>query len=152
MKKSDLKFGDIVTTRNKKIWINLGEALRNEDRNWFKFDSVDNDLKNMGLCGHDWDIMRVQRYVLFHDNLYSLQTIYERKEGILDDKEKEYLSAVIKPFRDRVEYIRKNSFADDEYIGIELVNDCIDLPNFAEGTMYKGMEVDEEYTLEELGL
>ena len=35
------------------------------------------------------------------------KTIYKREEPILDDKEKEYLGNVIRPFRDRVEYIVK---------------------------------------------
>ena len=37
----------------------------------------------------------------------------EYKEPILTDKEKEYLSAVIKPFRDRVKYIYKINVIDD---------------------------------------
>lgn len=40
----------------------------------------------------------------------------ECKEPVLDDVEKEYLSAVIKPFRNRIKYISKVSYFDDEYI------------------------------------
>ena len=86
----------------------------------------------------------------------------EYKESILDEKEKEYLSAVIKPFRDRVIYIKKidmylgcNKY--DAYILGELGNkdDVVDtfaLPYFPKGNMYKGMETNKKYTLEELGL
>lgn len=78
---------------------------------------------------------------------------------ILDEKEKEYLSAVIKPFRDRILRIAKKGEDDEsEYIEISLryyVNKfyaVFFLPDFKKGTMYKGMEVEKEYTLEELGL
>ena len=86
----------------------------------------------------------------------------EYKEPVLGKKEKEYLSAIIKPFRDRVIYIKKldvylgcNKY--DEYILGELSNkdDVIDtfaLPYFPKGTIYKGMETNKKYTLKELGL
>ena len=73
---------------------------------------------------------------------------------IRDDDEKRYLSAVIRPFRDKVLYIRKGSLAcNEEYISIHFRKcDFTCLPNFKRGTMYKGMEPDRGYTLEELGL
>lgn len=72
---------------------------------------------------------------------------------ILDEEEKEYLSAVIRPFRDRVNYIAKKE-ARKEYIQIVLKkdNECLFLPYFEKDTMYKGMEADKKYTLKELGL
>ena len=71
---------------------------------------------------------------------------------ILDDAEREYLSAVIKPFRDKVEYITKKPLVYKEYIYIHIYIDSIMLPRFKKGTMYKGMETNKEYSLEELGL
>lgn len=73
---------------------------------------------------------------------------------ILTDKEKAYLSAVIKPFRDRVEYIEKRCFVSGtEYILISLQNNkTLSFPTFKTGTMYKGMKSRKKYTLEELGL
>lgn len=79
----------------------------------------------------------------------------EYKEPILNDAEKEYLSAVIKPFRNRVDYIMKeeNICSSTEFIYIDLSGgDIADFPNFKVGTMYKGMELDKSYTLQELGL
>lgn len=79
----------------------------------------------------------------------------EYKEPILNDAEKEYLSAVIKPFRNRVDYIMKeeNICSSTEFIHIDLSGgDIADFPNFKVGTMYKGMEIDKSYTLQELGL
>ena len=86
----------------------------------------------------------------------------EYKEPVLTDKEKEYLGAVIKPFRDRIKYIKKIDIylgcnKDAEYIFGDLGNedyvvDAFSLPYFPKGTMYKGMETDKKYTLKELGL
>ena len=103
--------------------------------------------------GEDWLV----NFNIVDDNDWE-----EYKEPVLDEEEKEYLSAVIKPFRDRVIYIKKidvylgcNKY--DEYILGELGNkdDVVDtfaLPYFTKGSMYKGMETNKKYTLEELGL
>lgn len=73
---------------------------------------------------------------------------------ILTEKEKAYLSVVIKPFREKVEYVYKKCSEIDkrEYLEISLENGVISFPYFEKGKMYKGMEVDKKYTLEELGL
>lgn len=80
----------------------------------------------------------------------------EYKPNILEEKEKEYLAAVIKPFREDVECIEKvESYYDKNeyiYITIKKDNDYCELPDFKNGTMYKGMELNKPYTLEELGL
>lgn len=74
---------------------------------------------------------------------------------ILDDAERRYLSAVIRPFKDRVGSICK-TFYTSEYQHIYIVlRDCdynMYLPIFKKGTMYKGMEFGRSYSLEELGL
>ena len=71
--------------------------------------------------------------------------------------EKEYLSAVIKPFRKDVECIEKSYFLSDlghrEYIRIYLQNyEILSLPSFEATTMYKSIELNKRYTLEELGI
>lgn len=76
----------------------------------------------------------------------------EYKPQILTDKEKAYLSAVIKPFRGKVRSIGKVSFGGEEFLKIYLEDETISFPFFTKGTMYKGMEVNKRYTLEELGL
>ena len=83
----------------------------------------------------------------------------EHIEPILDDEEREYLSAVIKPFRDRVKHICKVNYlgvssSKYQYIFITLSDSSynIDLPIFKRETMYKGMELGKKYTPEELGL
>lgn len=80
----------------------------------------------------------------------------EYKPEILTEKEKAYLSAVIKPFRKDIEYIEKfkSNYVGKEYIYIVMKkdDDYCKLPRFFKGTMYKGMEANREYTLEELGI
>lgn len=74
---------------------------------------------------------------------------------ILDNVEKRYLSAVIRPFRKRVDSIMKISDPlgyEKEYIFIKLDEDSFSLPYFKTGTMYQGMELERAFTLEELGL
>jgi len=83
----------------------------------------------------------------------------EHVEPILDDAERAYLSAVIKPFRDRVKHICKVNYlgvsnSEYQYIFITLSDSSynIDLPIFKRDSMYKGMHGGREYTIEELGL
>lgn len=89
---------------------------------------------------------------------YDIKVEIKKKEPILDKKEKEYLSAVIKPFRDRVKCIAKYYEKGYQYISINVIpigkfyNDLIELPRFKVNTMYKGMIPHKEYSLEELGI
>ena len=94
--------------------------------------------------------------VELNDGFLANTIILDKVEEILDDKEKEYLRRVIKPFRNRIKYIKLgNSF--EEYGAIFIIaqlenDDTMTLPNFKKGTMYKNMEVNRKYTLKELGL
>lgn len=78
----------------------------------------------------------------------------EASESILNDSEREYLSAVIKPFRKNVMDVIKLQCSDErQCIRIRIcVRDYAELPLFNNNTMYKGMEVGKYYTPEELGL
>ena len=74
---------------------------------------------------------------------------------VLDDVEKEYLSYVIKPFRNRIKNIYKYSCEDgDSEAIVAITKDCdyLDFPRFKKGSMYKGMELTREYSLEELDI
>ena len=96
----------------------------------------------------------------YDDDRMLLKLINGNKEiqkFILNKKEKEYLAAVIKPFRDRVIDIVKYGDYIYEYIrirsrGINGNEDHMYFPIFEKGTMYKRMKLDKKYTLEELGL
>ena len=87
----------------------------------------------------------------------------EYKGPILDEEEKKYLSAVIRPFRDRVKYIYKINVIDDcsQIISIRMerydfeenpICEYMYLPYFKKDTLYKNMEAGKKYTLKELGL
>lgn len=157
----DLKVGDICTLKcgNTHI-ISSDTDLKNFHKYW------NEDMTGLHISNST--IMKVQRYILepafirlgkepnsyiIHTDLYRLKTIYERKE-ILDDVEKEYLRGVIRPFRDRNIFIAKYNNSHGEYIcyGFKGYSHNYDFPSFKKGTMYKGMELHKEYTLEELGL
>lgn len=76
---------------------------------------------------------------------------YIPPKPILDEKEKEYLSFVIRPWRKRVIHIKKSGTEKSEYLSINIREPFgVLLPYFKAGTMYKGMELDKEYSLEEL--
>lgn len=82
-------------------------------------------------------------------------TAYEYKPEILDEVEKRYLKGVIRPFRDNVEIIRKlfSPTKGKYYIQIRYKDEPpTNLPYFESKKMYKNMETDKIYTLEELGL
>ena len=85
-------------------------------------------------------------------------SIIKVEQPILDDIEKKYLGNTIKPFRDRILWIKKK---DSPILNYEFIKICyqdhnytitLNFPDFKAGTMYKGMEIDKEYALKELGL
>lgn len=103
-----------------------------------------------------------------HKELFSNEFLNQELEintlDILDEKEKQYLQNVIKPFRDRVKSIAKQNYTNGyDYISISVsypINNCFDyfgtdslfLPVFKSETMYNNMKAGKKYTLEELGL
>ena len=134
--------------------------------------------KALGLeLGEEFSIGDTDKYVLLDDGLFktigeltywqvdieNLLTgewdVVKLPKPILDDVEREYLGNIIKPFRKNIITIRKIDYYEHEYIEIfiyrpgEIVScEAISFPYFNKGEMYKGMEIDKEYTLDELGL
>ena len=127
-------------------------------KNRYKFSDLRFSFENNGnivISLNDKILVRTP-YITFE---YALKRWLdmEHEEKILNDAEKKYLSAVIKPFRDRVDFICKVNTLErygTQRIDIGFTDESIDmeLPIFERGTMYKGMELGKEYTLEELGL
>lgn len=137
------------------------------DLNTLKIDSVTCDGKIEYMVVYEnvtSDAKKIfeKRYIAQHVYPFQLLVDFanwleqEYDPEILTKKEKEYLSAVIKPFREKVESIKKfeNYYSAQEYIHIAMKKgtDYCSLPWFRKGTMYKGMEAYKLYTLEELGL
>lgn len=84
----------------------------------------------------------------------TLQRMKGTKE-ILDKEEKEYLEAVIRPFKDEVEYIVRRYYNYDDFGGLNIAlkeNDEIWLPLLSRDLVYSAMQPKKQYTLEELGL
>ena len=116
------------------------------------------------LSGHKVEIFYKDKII--YERIYLVETSpkkitdffnwleQEYKPPILDDVEKAYLSAVIKPFRKDVECIVKYMFSEEkEFLAISLHNgEEMILPNFIRRTMYKGMKLRKAYTLKELEL
>lgn len=91
--------------------------------------------------------------------VFTVHDLEEVKE-ILDEKEREYLGAVIRPFKKHLDYIEKIDYESEACIRITITRkkekytrtESIILPFFEKKSMYKNMENDRKYTLEELGL
>ncbi len=146
--KADLKDRDIVTYRdgNKRMVIK-SHLINGYGQRTSSLDEYNNKLEENGF--DNLDIVKVERPVKY-------ETVFERKEEILDETEKRYLAGVIRPFRDKVKYIVKYDNplkTEKEYLRIKIMDDAeIDFPDFEKNFMYKGMKESKKYTLKELGL
>lgn len=141
--KADLKDGDIATDREgKKRTVSKGFLVDNFGA--ISLTYFTEDLKDVdGL--QENDIVKVERPLKY-------ETVFERKEEILDEVEKRYLASVIKPFRHNVEYIKKFVYSSGiKQIKINVGGTIVNLPEF-KNDMYKGMTPDRKYSLKELGL
>lgn len=146
--KLDLKNGDIVKYRNGLKKIVSGDKLWENDDLFTPLRYYTEDLKDVD-GEEEYDIVKVERPVQY-------ETVFERKEEILNETEKRYLASVIKPFKNKIETIEKTIKIDDSSLCYLIMllknNDMANLPNFKKNSMYKGMEVNKKYSLKELGL
>ena len=134
--KADLKDGDKCTLKN-------GQVIFVDKTSNYGFSNINEQLK---YFNDDVSIVKVERPVKY-------ETVFERKEEILDEEEKKYLADVIRPFKDKIESICKLMGFGKEFISIHLKNgESINFPYFKKGTMYKEMQTGKRYTLEKLGL
>ena len=143
----DLKKSPIGT----KITFENGEVLVKDD---------DGNYSNKKRWRDDSDLKELKDRVNTLGKIIKIeeptyQTVYESKVEILDEVEKRYLRGVIRPFRDKVLQIAKkyDPFTELEFIKITIKDDAsLEFPSFSKNTMYKNMEENKHYTLEELGL
>lgn len=150
--KSDLQDGDIITLRNGEKYIKKGNSILTACA-IIELEDFTENLNDSTNGKENIDVIKVERPTRY-------ETVYERaeeeKKEILDKVEKNYLTNVIKPFRKRVKFIRKieslTFSAEKELLQIQLNDDDIALPYFEKNTMYKGMKLDKDYSLEELGI
>ena len=142
--KSDLKDNHIVVLRNNTKILYTKDKYEDGFKKLIKHDLTHS-------YGAHLDIMEVWEFETL---------IWKREESILDDKEKEWLNHFIKSTNIKVKYIVKyesDFYNNREYLEIDYNNsddnrETIRFPYFEKGSMYQGMELDKEYTLEELGL
>ena len=154
--------------------ITYKDFMKEEPKQFTKSDLKENHIvKNRGNHKFMWGDRPTDTYnsdlTNIYDNILDIMEVWEfdklvwkREEKpveILDEVEKRWLNHFIKSTNIKVDYIVKyNSiiYNDREYLQICYnVNGIIYstiFPFFKKDTMYQGMELDKEYTLEELGL
>lgn len=142
--KNNIWAGETFYGKNSDTYFEIVEPTKSE------LQSIIDKLENINKKLYSKTISNRDKIAHLKQEIMSLK---EENKQILDNAEKRYLKNVIRPFKDRViSIIKENDFGDD-YIKIELKNgDFANLPNFAKGTMYKGMRSEKKYTLKELGL
>lgn len=138
----DLKKSPIGT----KITFENGTVLVKDEEYYFENVSKSRDIANLYNLKDNYSSLG--KIIKIEEPEY--KTVYESKVEILDEVEKRYLRGVIRPFE--VKYIEKGTTRYAEFIYIKLKKEHISLPDFEPNTMYKGMEINKKYTLEELGL
>lgn len=172
MDKSDLEFGNVVELKNGMLCLieptynhkgsSVEDYLIGASEHNVQFRNIKNAQLELCLsdcysdltataCLDDCTIIKV-----YED--YTLKNLlWERKEALLTDEEREWLSAVIKPFKDEVECVvlEKSGYKDKiGYLTIRLQNNDEFFTPYLDKLpfKFKGLELDKAYTLEELGL
>lgn len=110
-------------------------------------------LKNLIYCGFDKTDMSRDKY-----------EIYIKPKSLLDETEKEFLNKYLSPFKNQIVSIQKERDGKKrgsqyrfERLRINLrvkegKRPYFCLPDFDINEMYRGMKLNKEYTLKELGL
>lgn len=155
----ELKSGMVIETREGKLYLLINwydkTLLATELGTEYYFTDVKYDYDNEFI--KDLEIVKIYEVNpcdMFDKKLKNdYIPIWTRKDEILNETEKEYLSNLFKPFRDRVASVKKCKCDEVRYflsiymkkeIGFTLPYNDIDT--------FKGMELDKSYTLDELGL
>ena len=160
-----LRVGDKVKLNKNVKEFTYGKGIVNYDEigtitRFYRYGNIIVDFPtHRGWMGLKEDLVLVDKKKFFKKlpnnftGTIEVENGYIVEKEILDEEEKEYLSNVIKPFRDKVEYIIKFDSLPEEYISIWLPeHETADWACLRRGTMYEGMEIEKKYTLEEVGL
>lgn len=130
--------------------VKLRDLTLEQYRNWNCGSVCSNCMFRDVVCMTYEKSCWVQHKDLYSDKFLDQELVIDEK--LLDDKEKEYLEFVLKPFKNRIKHILKGESHNQEYITIALDRcDFITFPNFEKGKMYRGMKY-KRYTPEELKL
>ena len=132
--------------------LNEGKKVRRKDWELNKYICLNKDKNIVNDSGHE---------VLFTIDFDDIKNEHweEYNEDILNEEEKPYLESILKPYKDRVDFVVKEVIGDYYeriIICVSVKNksykNYIAFPYFNKGTMYKGMEIDKKYTVNELRL
>ena len=153
--KADYTYEDLKKSPiGSKITFENGAVLVKDEKNCFENVSRCRDIAD--LCNLKDNYSDLGKIIKIEEPTY--QTVFETKVDILDEAEKRYLKQVIRPYK-KVKSISKyiypgNRIASIEITVLDLDNEIwtFTLPPFKTYEMYKNMEDDKEYTLQELGL
>lgn len=137
-----------------KITFENGAVLVKDEKNCFE--NVSSCRNIADLCNLKDNYSDLGKIIKIEEPTYA--TVYEYKPEILDEAEKRYLKQVIRPYK-KVISIEKYAPSSVKLAKIKITVSKIgggiwdiDLPPFEKDTMYKNMEDNKNYTLEELGL
>lgn len=134
---TNLQYGNILETKEGKIYIfGKDQSLR--------IDVVPTELilnKN------------INNVVKIYKDYTLKEVLWEKPKALLTDEEKIYITMVLSPYDLKVDYIIKQKIDDyTSYLQITFTNaDCMNFPTIPTNLHYVNMELDTEYTLEELG-
>lgn len=149
VKNIDKKFKWIARDKDKRMFVFASEPIRKDIHDmWESMDSIIAFPYSEMFEPIKWE----------DDKPTRISDIYNPQ--VLDDVEREYLKTILKPFHDKVDGVAKNSrniFGNNyrrEYLYIQFHDHDgkFEFPDFDSGKMYSGMELDKEYTLDELGI
>lgn len=137
------------------LGVELGEEFKIEKEGKYKFTEDRYKFTNECLMVLLTDGKWYTAPLVLHKLLNGRYKLIKIPKPVLDDVEKEYLSTVIKPFRNRIKHFYKYPCANGDCEAIAAITkecDYLDFPRFKKGSMYKGMELSRKYSLEELGI
>lgn len=139
--KSNLKDGDKCTLKNGRVvYFSKDEKYSSN----YNFDKLDKNMKYE--YNDEVSIIKVERPTNY-------ETVFERKEEILDETEKRYLRDVIRPFRKTVRYTEKEDNGQISRIKICFDYHFMFFPILEkEKKMYEGMKANRAYSIKELEL
>lgn len=153
----ELKSGDFILVQAKHFLWNEYFHLKGEHKDDFFNSGLviywKSNLKH--LENSDFDVVKV------YEDFTLQKVLWERKPEVLTEEEKEYLTNLIKPFRNQFRGLEKkySEEKNSNYLVLDVVDfqdakedDSIYMPNFENGSAYRGLKTDKYYTLDELGL
>lgn len=152
MKRQDLENGMVVETRNGNRYLVCEDKLI-RDVGFIYIDEYDENLCYDDMHKPDLDIVAVYQKVHTLNDIKQTKYALWENRSLLDKVEKEYLEYVLRPFKDKITYIKlEYDLGVGVFVRVDFEDDVMNFPTFETGTMYTGLKINEKYTTKELGL